>query len=180
MTRQRAFKRLVRERMRQRSIGYTAARAELLASAADGKGSDVSTNDMTEETIPFLRATDAAASARWYRRLGFRQEWEHRFGPEFPLMIAVARGGRAGTRLHLSEHLGDAPGPALVYIRVADVDAIAAELDVEVVDNGWAREVHLTDPDGNLLRLGTPTPPTTPTHEFAYGDPDEEPDPADP
>ena len=48
------------------------------------------------------------------------------------------------------------PGPdTLVYFYVDDVDSIAAEFDVEVIDQPWAREIQLTDPDGNRLRIGT-------------------------
>ncbi len=67
---------------------------------------------------------------------------------------------------HATEHLGfsfrntDAGGPLLagtvVYIRVKDVDGIAKQFDAEVVEMPWAREVCLSDPDGNRLRIGTP------------------------
>ncbi|MFD5268114.1 hypothetical protein [Streptomyces sp. NPDC058335] len=38
-----------------------------------------------------------------------------------------------------------------------DVDAIASEFGVQVRDAPWARERELREPDGNRLRLGTPT-----------------------
>lgn len=175
MTRQRAFKRLIRQHMSDRAIGYAAARAELIASAAHRKGSNVSnaTNDpspVAEETIPFLRVSDARAAAAWYRRLGFQKAWEHQSGPDFPTTVSIARTGRAGTRMFLSEHGGDATPDTLVYVRVGDVDAVAQEFDVEIQDSGWAREVWLTDPDGNRLRVGTPTPASTPRDEFSYED----------
>jgi hypothetical protein len=66
----------------------------------------------------------------------------------------MARNG--GSRLFLSEHEGDARPDTLLYLRVADVDAIAEEFATEVVEMPWARELHLTDPDGNRLRIGTP------------------------
>jgi len=106
-----------------------------------------------EEVIPILRVVDAAAAAAWYRRLGFTQEWEHRFEPGFPAFVSVARGR---VRLFLSEHRGDARPDTLVYLRVAEVDAIAAEFDVSVEEAPWAREIELRDPDGNRLRIGTP------------------------
>ena len=110
---------------------------------------------MVEEAIPVLRVEDAARSASWFSRLGYIQEWVHRFEPSFPAFVSLARHG--GSRLFLSEHRGDARPDTLVYIRVADVDAIALEFGVEVIEQPWAREVHLKDPDGNRLRLGTPT-----------------------
>jgi hypothetical protein len=47
---------------------------------------------MDEEVIPVLRVSNAAAAAAWYERLGFSQEWEHRFEPGFPVFVSVARG----------------------------------------------------------------------------------------
>ncbi len=58
--------------------------------------------------------------------------------------------------LHLSEHEGDARPETLVYFYVDDVDAIAAEFGAPVEIQPWAREIELTDPDGNRLRIGTP------------------------
>jgi catechol 2,3-dioxygenase-like lactoylglutathione lyase family enzyme len=107
-----------------------------------------------EEAIAILRVRDAAATARWYGRLGFRQEWEHRFEPALPAFISLER---HGVRLFLSEHTGDARPDTLVYMRVKDIDAVAREFGTKVTDQPWAREVHLSDPDGNRLRIGTPT-----------------------
>jgi catechol 2,3-dioxygenase-like lactoylglutathione lyase family enzyme len=108
---------------------------------------------MTDESIPILRVDDAARAVSWYERLGFVKEWEHRFDPSFPAFVSIARDGTA--RLFLSEHRGDAQPDTLVYLRVADVDAIAREFDSEIIDQPWGRELHLTDPDGNRLRVGT-------------------------
>jgi catechol 2,3-dioxygenase-like lactoylglutathione lyase family enzyme len=108
---------------------------------------------MDEDVIPILRVADAAVAVRWYERLGFAQQWEHRFAPELPAFVEVARGG---SRLFLSEHKGDARPGTLVYLRVHDVDAIAAEFGERPQDAPWAREIELRDPDGNRLRIGTP------------------------
>ncbi|MFD5654971.1 glyoxalase superfamily protein [Streptomyces sp. NPDC127039] len=110
---------------------------------------------MDEEVIPILRVADAAASVAWYERLGFARQWEHRFEPGFPAFVEVARGRM---RLFLSEHEGDARPDTLVYLRMRDVDAVAAEFGVRVEEAPWARETELHDPDGNRLRIGTPTP----------------------
>jgi catechol 2,3-dioxygenase-like lactoylglutathione lyase family enzyme len=108
---------------------------------------------MDEEVIPILRVADAARAVAWYERLGFRQEWVHRFEPSFPAFVSVARGR---LRLFLSEHTGDARPDTLVYLRVADVDAVAAEFGVRAEDQPWARELELRDLDGNRLRIATP------------------------
>ncbi|MFB9854467.1 glyoxalase superfamily protein [Micromonospora andamanensis] len=109
---------------------------------------------MDEEVIPILRVEDASAAVGWYERLGFAWQWEHRFEPELPAFVEVARGG---VRLFLSEHEGDARPDTLVYLRVRDVDAVAAEFGVPVEEAPWGREVELRDLDGNRLRIGTPT-----------------------
>ena len=109
---------------------------------------------MNAEVIPILRVADAAVAARWYSRLGFASEWEHRFEPTFPVFVSVARVD--GGRLFLSEHRGDAEPDTLVYLRVPDVTEVAREFDTEIVEQPWAREVHLVDPDGNRLRVGSP------------------------
>ncbi|MCT2589529.1 VOC family protein [Streptomyces sp. N2-109] len=108
---------------------------------------------MDEEVIPILHVTDATASVRWYGRLGFGKQWQHRFEPGFPAFVEIARGQ---VRLFLSEHEGDARPGTLVYLRVRDVEALAAEFGLEPETAPWAREIELTDPDGNRLRIGTP------------------------
>ncbi|MEV0122106.1 glyoxalase superfamily protein [Streptomyces sp. NPDC050703] len=109
---------------------------------------------MDEEVIPILRVEDAAAAVAWYERLGFTQQWEHRFEPGLPAFVEVARGE---VRLFLSEHEGDARPDTLVYLRIRDVEAVASEFGARVENAPWAREIELRDPDGNRLRIGTPT-----------------------
>lgn len=104
--------------------------------------------------MPILRAADAAASVQWYERFGFTKESEHRFADDLPAFVAIRRGS---IKLFLSEHEGDATSDTLVYLQVEDVDAIAREFGVEVESAPWAREIELRDPDGNRLRIGTPT-----------------------
>jgi hypothetical protein len=105
-----------------------------------------------EVLVPIFRVADGYASARWYGRLGFSVMGEHRFADGLPLYLFLQRGD---AYLHLSEHAGDARPGTLVYFYVDDVDAIAAEFGAEVVIQPWAREIQLTDPDGNRLRVGT-------------------------
>jgi hypothetical protein len=107
---------------------------------------------VAEEVVPIMRVTDGLETAKWYARLGFEVIGEHRFGPEFPLYLFLERGP---VHLHLSEHAGDATPNTLVYLWVDNVDVVAEEFGVEVVDQPWAREIELTDPDGNRLRVGT-------------------------
>lgn len=102
--------------------------------------------------VPVFWVTNAQATAEWYARMGFQVLGEHRFTPALPLYLFLER---EGVHLHLSEHTGDATPNTLVYFWVDDVDQIAAEYGVEVSEQPWAREIELTDPDGNRLRVGS-------------------------
>ncbi|MGH3071193.1 MAG: VOC family protein [Gaiellaceae bacterium] len=104
--------------------------------------------------VPFLRVADAEASAQWYARLGFAEEWRTRAQPHLPLFLAITDGRG---RIFLSEHTGDAHPDGLLYLYVDDIDAVAAafETQPELTYYG-VREIELTDPDGNRLRIGTP------------------------
>jgi catechol 2,3-dioxygenase-like lactoylglutathione lyase family enzyme len=104
--------------------------------------------------VPFVRVADAEAAARWYARLGFEIEWTHRFDPGLPLVVAIRNGDG---RIFLSEHRGDARPDTLLYLYVEEVDAVAREFDADVTQADYGmREVSLTDPDGNRLRIGAP------------------------
>jgi catechol 2,3-dioxygenase-like lactoylglutathione lyase family enzyme len=105
-----------------------------------------------DEAIPVLRVSDATHAVAWFARLGYEQEWEHAFEPGFPVFTSVARSGAA--RLFLSEHTGAASPDSLVHLRVDDIDAVAQEFGVDVLNKPWGREVHLVDPDGNRFRVG--------------------------
>jgi catechol 2,3-dioxygenase-like lactoylglutathione lyase family enzyme len=106
---------------------------------------------MAEELVPIFRVTDGYAVVPWYRRLGFELVGEHQFEPGFPYYLFLRRGD---VHLHLSEHMGDAPPGSVAYFYVDDVDGIASEFGIEVEDVPWGREVALTDPDGNRIRIG--------------------------
>src|SRR5919198_5853948 len=85
----------------------------------------VEATDVEEAVIPILRVADANRAVAWYERIGFTKESEHRFGPGMPAFVTVARGS---VRLFLSEHTRDARPHTLIYLRVRDVEAIAAAL----------------------------------------------------
>lgn len=111
---------------------------------------------MTAHVAPVLRVVDATAAAAWYEQLGFAREWEHQFGPGLPLYEGIACGE---ARMHLSEHAGDALYPALVYLNVDDVDAVASAVGVTAIDDmPWGRDfvpgrdLPLSHPERPLLR----------------------------
>ncbi len=105
---------------------------------------------MNEKLIPIFRVEDGVKTAEWYKRLGFKVIGEHRFAPTLPLYLFLERNGE---ELHLSEHTGDAKGPSLVYFWVEELESIAQEFAVEIYQQPWAKEIKLTDPDGNRLRI---------------------------
>ena len=107
---------------------------------------------MAEEIVPVLRVADAEAAVSWYQGLGFRKEWEHRFEPDCPAFVSVARGP---VRLYLSEHLGDARPDTLVHLVVDDIDAVVTEFGRPAGDQPYGCDFELRDPDGNRLRIST-------------------------
>ncbi len=111
--------------------------------------------------VPTLQVKDAAKSCSFYCDvLGFKKNWEHRFGPGFPLFVSISRGP---VTLFLTEHPESAFG-ALVYFYTQNIDSLSSEfaskgavLDFGPTDQPWGvREVHLRDIDGNKLRFGQP------------------------
>lgn len=108
---------------------------------------------MDENVIPILRVEESDVAVQWYALLGFSTQWEHRFEPDFPLFVEIARGD---VRLFLSEHDGDASPDTLIYLQVRDVEAIASQFGLLSEDQPWAKEIELRDPDGNRIRIATP------------------------
>jgi hypothetical protein len=107
---------------------------------------------VVDKLVPIFRVEDGRVAADWYGQLGFVVIGDHRFEPGLPLYVFLRRGD---IDLHLSEHLGDAPPASVAYFYVDDVDAIAEQFDTEVRVQPWGREIELTDPSGNRLRIGT-------------------------
>jgi uncharacterized glyoxalase superfamily protein PhnB len=110
------------------------------------------------KTTPILRIFDEAKAREFYVDfLGFVIDWQHRFGPDFPLYMQVSR---AGCLLHLSEHHGDCCPGAAARIEVDELDALAAELQAKsykylrpaIEEMPWGtRDLSVNDPFGNRL-----------------------------
>jgi hypothetical protein len=106
------------------------------------------------EVVPVLRVADAERAQEWWARLGFTHDSTHRFYEGAPAFVSVRR---EDSRVFLSEHTGDARPDTLLYFWVDDLDAIAEEFGAEPETAEWSdevREIELTDPDGNRLRIG--------------------------
>ncbi len=105
---------------------------------------------MSTRVVPILRVADAAASVEWYRQIGFEQVFENRLADGMPAYVGIQRDDAV---IHLSEHTGDAPGPELIYVWVDAIDPLAEHFDIVPDEMPWARDIEVTDPDGNRIRL---------------------------
>jgi catechol 2,3-dioxygenase-like lactoylglutathione lyase family enzyme len=84
-------------------------------------------------TIPVLRSYDEAKAREFYVDwMGFSVDFEHRFGPGFPLYMQVRRDG---ILLHLSEHHGDGSPGANVRVNVTGVRELHHELVAKQYNN---------------------------------------------
>lgn len=111
------------------------------------------------EAVPILRIFDETKAREFYCDfLGFDVKFEHRFEPDLPLYMAVAR---AGLRLHLSGHHGDATPGSAVFIPMRGVHAFHRELTDKRCSNArpgverepWGDVMEVIDPFGNRLRF---------------------------
>lgn len=118
-----------------------------------------------EHATPILRVADFDASVAYYVDvLGFRLDWrDGRFG-------SVRRGEAS---LMLCEGSQGCPG-TWVYLSVSDADALHDELRGRgasirhpPANFPWgSRELHVFDPDGHVLRLGSDARPGEPPGEW--------------
>jgi hypothetical protein len=121
------------------------------------------------EAIPILRIFDVAKAKEFYVDfLGFTIDWEHRFGDNFPLYAQLSR---AGLKLHLSEHHGDASPGSTVFIWMRGIAAYHRELTAKdyryyrpgLEEAPWdAKSMEVGDPFGNKLRFSEPNKPDDP------------------
>ena len=124
---------------------------------------------MTQTVTPQFRITNARRSLAFYvEGLGFAIDWEHRFEPGFPVFMQLSRNGQS---IFLTEHAGDCKVGGAAYFVIADVDAYHNDVVAHGVvpthppeDTPWgAREMLVTDPDGNRLRIASPITKATPS-----------------
>ena len=114
-----------------------------------------------QETIPILRIFSVDKAKEFYLDfLGFTIDWEHRFGDNFPLYAQVSR---AGLKLHLSEHHGDASPGSTVFLWMRGIAEYHRELiakDYRYYKPGLedavpfkGKVMQVSDPFGNRLRF---------------------------
>ena len=120
--------------------------------------------DAFKRVTPILRVSDLEASLRYYVEVfGFTLDWRDDDGNSF---ASVSRG-----ECHLFLSVGDQGHlGSWLWIAVSDVDVLQEELlgkGAKVrqppANYPWgSREVHIEDPDGNVLRLGSDNKPGEP------------------
>ncbi len=107
-----------------------------------------------ELAVPILRVQDLEASVDHYVRvLGFTLDWSHE-----AVMASVSR-----DRVSLMLCAGDQGNPGTwVWIGVEDAQALHEELRAKgatirlpPTNYSWAYEMHVEDPDGHVLRMGS-------------------------
>ena len=117
-----------------------------------------------DRVSPILRIFDVGKAREFYLDyLGFRWDWEHPFGADFPLYAQVSR---AGLILHLSEHHGDASPGAAVFVITEGVRVFEQELAAKdyayarpaVEEQAWGLVMTVTDPFSNRIRFCEPPP----------------------
>ena len=115
------------------------------------------TDPHLEPAIPIIRIFDVDKAMAFYvGQLGFTLDWEHRFGPDFPLYAQVSRSRLV---LHLSEHSGDATPGATVHVRVQGLDDLYREFAGRgckaTIEPGPSnhRLLQVWDPFSNRLRF---------------------------
>lgn len=104
---------------------------------------------------PILPVIEMEDAVDFYRRLGFDVE------PYDAGYNIVSRSGEEMLHLRVVEDLDPARNAASIYFHVQDVDTVHAEwagngiATGEIVDQAWGmREFTITDPAGNLIRVG--------------------------
>ena len=109
-------------------------------------------------TTPILRIFDEAKAKEFYiDYLGFKIDFEHRFGPNMPLYRQISKDNCI---LHLSEHHGDCCPGAAMRIATSDIEAFHQQLQAKqykyanpgIEDTPWdSRDLSIKDPFGNRL-----------------------------
>lgn len=108
-----------------------------------------------EGVCPILRVADLAASLAYYTDvLGFTIDWNYE-----GLIASVSRGR---CTLFLSERGGQGNPGTWVWIGVSDVEVLHADyvargatIRLPPTNFRWALEMHVGDPDGNVMRFGS-------------------------
>jgi catechol 2,3-dioxygenase-like lactoylglutathione lyase family enzyme len=116
-----------------------------------------------KRAVPILRIFSLEKAREFYVDfLGCKVEWEHRFTPDAPVYMQVARGE---LKLHLTEHHGDCTPGARVYVYMTGVRDLHRELNDKnyrhnhpgLEEQEWGMtEMTVTDPFNNRITFAEP------------------------
>jgi catechol 2,3-dioxygenase-like lactoylglutathione lyase family enzyme len=114
--------------------------------------------------VPTFRIFSLEKAREFYLDfLGFKIDWEHRFGPDAPVYMQVSRDGLA---IHLSEHHGDGTPGSIAYVYTTGVVELHRELNDKnyrhnhpgLQRQDWGMtEMTVTDPFNNRITFAEPT-----------------------
>jgi catechol 2,3-dioxygenase-like lactoylglutathione lyase family enzyme len=106
-----------------------------------------------ENSIPILRVRNLVTSLGWYVKvLGFKIDWQAEFMASVSrdhssVMLCQGEQGNPGTWVWFG--VGDA---GALYTELQDAGAM---IPLAPTNFPWAREFHVVDPDGHVLRFGS-------------------------
>ena len=112
-----------------------------------------------DHAIPILRIFSIPLAETFYLDfLGFTKRWEHRFAPDMPLYMEIARDNLV---LHLSEHFGDGTPGTAVFLPMEGIHALQQDLINKnasfarpgITKESWGFNMNIADPFGNHLRF---------------------------
>jgi len=116
-------------------------------------------SEITLKGIPTFRILDYQEAIDFYiQGLGFRIDWEHRFGPSEPVYMQISRNGLT---LHLSENKRFRTG-VIVFVDSTNLNELYADLNdrqnkialAKPERTNWQTiQMEVEDPFGNLLRF---------------------------
>ena len=117
---------------------------------------------MTFKGIPILRILDFEKAKEFYVEfLGFKIDWEHRFGQGEPVYMQISKNDLI---LHLSENKRFQTG-IIIFVEAKGVEEFHFELlskntshlVPDLSKTNWqTKQMELEDPFGNLLRFNEP------------------------
>ncbi|WP_066910091.1 glyoxalase superfamily protein [Millisia brevis] len=104
--------------------------------------------------VPILRSYDESVARHFYcDYLGFEVQFEHRFAPDLPLYLRVARGD---IEIDLSEHHGDGTPGSVVWIAVTGLTDLHRELRGRDAVGNLRPGIDRTAPGGPTMTITDP------------------------